>query len=203
MRREYGYIRVSSVDQNEGRQVTAMKRLGIPSKRIFVDKQSGKDFQRPQYQAMLKKLKSGDLLHVASIDRLGRDYEEIQAQWRMLTRVKGIDINVLDMPLLDTRREKNLLGAFISDLVLQILSYVAQVERENISKRQAEGIAAAKARGVRFGRRPNLLPENFPEIYLLWKQKNITVTQAAALLGMSRTTFYRKARRGMEGQVSI
>lgn len=203
MCREYGYIRVSSVDQNEGRQVTAMKRLGIPPKRIFVDKQSGKDFQRPQYQAMLKKLKSGDLLHVASIDRLGRDYEEIQAQWRMLTRVKGIDINVLDMPLLDTRREKNLLGAFISDLVLQILSYVAQVERENISKRQAEGIAAAKARGVRFGRRPNLLPENFPEIYLLWKQKNITVTQAAALLGMSRTTFYRKARRGMEGQVSI
>ena len=158
MAASYGYIRVSSTDQNESRQRIALEQQAIPSNRIFMDKLSGKDFQRPQYQAMLKKLRPGDLLCITSIDRLGRNYEEILEQWRVLTREKRVDILVLDMPLLDTRRDKNLLGTFIADLVLQILSFVAQSERESIKKRQAEGIAAAKARGVKFGRPPSPLP---------------------------------------------
>ena len=149
----YGYIRVSSTDQNESRQRIALERQAIRSDRIFMDKLSGKDFQRPQYQAMLKKLRAGDLLCITSIDRLGRNYEEILEQWRVLTKEKHVDILVLDMPMLDTRRDKNLLGTFIADLVLQVLSFVAQNERENIRSRQAEGIAAAKGRGVRFGRK--------------------------------------------------
>lgn len=159
----YGYIRVSSTDQNESRQRIALERQAIRSDRIFMDKLSGKDFQRPQYQAMLKKLRAGDLLCITSIDRLGRNYEEILEQWRIITKDKRVDILVLDMPLLDTRRDKNLLGTFIADLVLQVLSFVAQNERENIRSRQAEGIAAAKGRGVRFGRKIKPLPDNFLE----------------------------------------
>lgn len=190
----YAYIRVSSLDQHECRQLLAMKNLGIPAERIFTDKQSGKDFQRPGYLALLRRLKSGDLLCIASIDRLGRDYEEIQRQWRLLTREKGVDIRVLDMPLLDTRRDRNLLGSFIADLVLQILAYVAQTERDNIRKRQQEGIEAAKIRGVRFGRRPMRLPDDFPAILLLWQQKRISASGAANALKMARSTFYKKAR---------
>ena len=190
----YGYIRVSSVDQNEDRQRIALGKLNIPPDRIFMDKQSGKDFLRPQYKAMLKKCKSGDLLYVLSIDRLGRNYEEIQEQWRLLTKEKQVDICVLDMPLLDTRREKNLLGTFIADLVLQVLSFVAQTERENIRKRQAEGIAAAKLRGVRFGHEPKPLPKNCSEVYELWKLGCITVSEAARRTEMSRTTFRRRVK---------
>lgn len=194
MPRTYGYIRVSSLEQNEDRQLLALKQLGIEENWIFRDKQSGKDFNRPQYRLMLQKLKAGDLLCILSIDRLGRNYEEIQRQWRFLTREKGVDIYVIDMPLLDTRRDKNLLGTFIADIVLQILSFVAQAERENIRKRQAEGIAAAKLRGVRFGPPPKPLPEKFPEILLLWRQGMISLTKAASMAGMARSTFYKKAR---------
>ena len=148
----YAYIRVSSVDQNEDRQLIAMREVGVPEKNIYLDKQSGKDFNRPAYQRLVKKLKAGDLLYVLSIDRLGRSYEDIQDQWRMLTKDKGIDICMIDMPLLDTRQNKNLMGTFMADIVLQILSFVAQHERENIKKRQAQGIAAAKAKGVHMGR---------------------------------------------------
>ena len=189
MAQTYGYIRVSSIDQNESRQVLALEKLDIPANRIFMDKQSGKDFHRPQYQAMLRKLKSGDLLCILSIDRLGRNYEEIQRQWRLLTKEKGVDIYVIDMPLLDTRRDKNLLGTFIADLVLQVLSFVAQTERENIRKRQAEGIAAAKLRGVRFGPEPRPLPANFQEILSQWENGKISMTEAAKLTGMARSTF--------------
>lgn len=190
----YGYIRVSSTDQNESRQRIALEQQAVPPNRIFMDKMSGKDFQRPQYQIMLKRLRPGDLLCVASIDRLGRNYEEILEQWRVLTREKRVDILVLDMPLLDTRRDKNLLGTFIADLVLQVLSFVAQNERENIRKRQAEGIAAAKLRGVRFGHEPKPLPQNFSEVYDLWKSGCITVSEAARRTEMSRTTFRRRVK---------
>ena len=194
MAQTYGYIRVSSIDQNESRQLLALEKLDIPANRIFMDKQSGKDFHRPQYQAMLRKLKAGDLLCILSIDRLGRNYEEIQNQWRLLTKEKGVDIYVIDMPLLDTRRDKNLLGTFIADLVLQVLSFVAQSERENIRKRQAEGIAAAKLRGVRFGPAPRPLPENFTEILYQCKKGRMTMTKAAGTLGMSRSTLYKKIK---------
>lgn len=190
---QYGYIRVSSTDQNESRQKIALDNQGIAPENIFIDKQSGKDFNRPQYQAMLKKLKKGDLLCVQSIDRLGRNYEEILEQWRVLTKQKQVDIFVLDMPLLDTRKEKNLLGTFIADLVLQVLSFVSQNERENIRKRQAEGIAAAKKRGVKFGRKEAPLPDNFAEICLKWKFGIITPFEAAQECSMGLTTFYRKA----------
>lgn len=194
MPQTYGYIRVSSIDQNESRQLLALEKLDIPADRIFTDKQSGKDFHRPQYQAMLRKLKEGDLLCITSIDRLGRNYEEIQLQWRLLTKEKGVDIYVVDMPLLDTRRDKNLLGTFIADLVLQVLSFVAQTERENIRKRQAEGIAAAKLRGVKFGHAPKPLPKNFGEVYELWELGKITVSEAARRTDMSRTTFRRRVK---------
>lgn len=154
-----------------------------------MDKMSGKDFQRPQYQAMLKKLRPGDQLCVTSIDRLGRNYEEILEQWRVLTKEKRMDILVLDMPLLDTRRDKNLLGTFIADLVLQVLSFVAQNERESIRIRQAEGIAAAKRNGVRFGHAPRPLPQNFPETYTLWANGVISTSEAAKRSGMARSTF--------------
>ena len=157
----YGYIRVSSRDQNEERQLIALKEVGVADKNIYLDKQSGKDFDRPKYKRLLRKIKKDDVLYIKSIDRLGRNYEEIQNQWRILTKEKGIDIVVLDMPLLDTRRGKDLMGTFLSDIVLQVLSFVAENERINIRQRQAEGIAAAKARGVRFGRPPKSLPENF------------------------------------------
>ncbi|MCD8367502.1 MAG: recombinase family protein [Clostridiales bacterium] len=190
----YGYIRVSSKDQNEDRQLIALHEQDIPDKHIFLDKQSGKDFHRPQYQKLVKKLQKGDLLYIKSIDRLGRNYEEIQHQWRVLTKEKGADIVVLDMPLLDTRRGKDLMGTFLSDIVLQVLSFVAENERTNIKQRQAEGIAAAKARGVRFGRPPKPLPENFPSVYQRWKAGKITGVAAAAECGMPLSTFrYRAA----------
>jgi DNA invertase Pin-like site-specific DNA recombinase len=191
----YGYIRVSSTDQNEDRQLVAIRSKGVSEKNIYTDKQSGKDFNRPKYQKMLRRLKPGDLLYVLSIDRLGRNYEEIQEQWRILTKEKSVDICVLDMPLLDTRNGKDLMGTFIADLVLQILSFVAQNERENIRKRQAEGIAAAKARGVKFGRPARPLPENFYEIYRTWQNKKITLQQAAKTCDMPVGTFYSKAMR--------
>lgn len=190
----YGYIRVSSTDQNDARQWIAMKGKAVPKQNIYLDKQSGKDFNRPQYKRMLKKLKSGDLLYLLSIDRLGRNYEEIQNQWRILTKEIGIDICVLDMPLLDTRNGKDLMGTFIADLVLQILSFVAQSERESIKKRQAQGIAAAKEKGIRFGRPPKPLPENYHSVYQRWKSGKITGLEAAKQCGMTMSTFRYQAR---------
>ena len=185
----YGYVRVSSKDQNQDRQMIAMRKLFIKEKNIFMDKQSGKDFDRPQYKKLVKKLKPDDLLYIKSIDRLGRNYEEILEQWRILTKEKRIDIVVLDMPLLDTRRGKDLMGTFLSDIVLQVLSFVAENERTNIRSRQAEGIAAAKARGVRFGRPPKPLPENYHSAYQRWKSGTITGTAAAKECGMPLSTF--------------
>ncbi|MCI8625943.1 MAG: recombinase family protein [Lachnospiraceae bacterium] len=185
----YGYVRVSTREQNEGRQLIAMAELSVPAKNIFLDKQSGKDFERPQYKRLVNKLKPDDLLYIKSIDRLGRNYEEILEQWRVLTKEKQIDIVVLDMPLLDTRRGKDLMGTFLSDIVLQVLSFVAENERANIRQRQAEGIAAAKARGVRFGRPPRPLPENYYSAYQRWKSGSITGTAAAKECGMPLSTF--------------
>ena len=190
----YGYIRVSTCDQNEDRQLVAMNELAIPEENIFMDKQSGKDFNRPQYKRLVKGLKPDDLLYVKSIDRLGRSYGEILEQWRILTKEKKIDIVVLDMPLLDTRRGKDLMGAFLSDIVLQVLSFAAENERANIRQRQAEGIAAAKARGVRFGR-PNVPPpENFPAIVAEWEAGRLSFREALARSGLMETTFYRRLR---------
>lgn len=189
----YGYVRVSTRDQNEDRQIIALKEMFIPKKNIFVDKQSGKDFKRPMYKRMVRKLKKDDLLYIKSIDRLGRNYVEILEQWRILTKDKGIDIVVLDMPLLDTRRGKDLMGTFLSDIVLQVLSFVAENERTNIRQRQAEGIAAAKAKGGRFGRPPSTLPDNFHEVYQLWKNGKITGTAAAKECNMPLSTFRYRA----------
>ena len=189
----YGYVRVSSKDQNEDRQMIALREVGVPEKNIFVDKQSGKDFNRPKYKRLLKRLKTDDLLYIKSIDRLGRNYEEIQNQWRILTKDKKVDIVVLDMPLLDTRRGKDLVGTFLSDIVLQVLSFVAENERSNIRQRQAEGIAAAKARGVRFGRPPATLPENFHQVYQQWKSGKITGLEAARMCNMPMSTFRYRA----------
>ena len=189
----YGYIRVSTKEQNEDRQILALKELAIPEKNLFMDKQSGKDFERPQYRKMVRKLKKDDLLYIKSIDRLGRNYSEILEQWRILTKEKGVDIVVLDMPLLDTRRGKDLMGTFLSDIVLQVLSFVAENERTNIRQRQAEGIAAAKARGVRFGRPPKSLPENFHHLYQQWKNGKITGSAAAKQCGMPLSTFRYRA----------
>ncbi len=189
----YGYVRVSSKDQNEDRQMIALREVGVPEKNIFVDKQSGKDFNRPKYKRLLKRLKTDDLLYIKSIDRLGRNYEEIQNQWRILTKDKKVDIVVLDMPLLDTRRGKDLVGTFLSDIVLQVLSFVAENERSNIRQRQAEGIAAAKARGVRFGRPPATLPENFYQVYQQWKSGKITGLEAARMCDMPMSTFRYRA----------
>ena len=192
--RAYGYIRVSSRDQNEERQLIALKEVGVPEKNIYLDKQSGKDFDRPQYKKLLRKMKKDDLLYIKSIDRLGRNYTEILEQWRFLTKEKGMDIVVLDMPLLDTRRGKDLLGTFLGDIVLQVLSFVAENEHTNIRQRQAEGIAAAKAKGIRFGRPPKPLPDNFHSAYQRWKNREITGTAAAMECGMPLTTFrYRAA----------
>ena len=190
----YGYVRVSSMDQNEDRQLMAMSELNIPKKNIFVDKQSGKDFERPQYKRLVKRLKSGDLLYILSIDRLGRNYEDIQKQWRILTKDIGIDICVIDMPLLDTRSGKDLMGTFIADLVLQILSFVAQSERENIKKRQAQGIAAAKAKGVKFGRPEKSVPDDFPRLIREWEKNKLSFPELLKLCNMSEATFYRRLR---------
>ena len=191
---EYGYVRVSSLDQNEDRQMIELQKKQIPEKNIYMDKLSGKNFERPAYKRLFKKLKQGDLLYIMSIDRLGRNYVEIQEQWRILTKEKGIDIVVLDMPLLDTRTGKDLMGTFISDLVLQILSFVAQNERENIKKRQAQGIAAAKARGVRFGRPEKPIPDNFGDIVKSWEKKEIKISDVVRICDMSEPTFYRRLR---------
>ena len=190
----FGYVRVSTKDQKEDRQLIAMHGLSIPEKNLYIDKQSGKDFDRPQYKKLVRRLKKDDLLYIKSIDRLGRNYEEIQNQWRVLTKEKGVDIVVLDMPLLDTRRGKDLVGTFLSDIVLQVLSFVAENERTNIRQRQAEGIAAAKARGVRFGRPPAPLPENFHSAYQCWKAGKITGTAAAKECGMPLSTFRYRAK---------
>lgn len=189
----YGYIRVSTKEQNADRQIIAMNKLHIQKKNLFIDKQSGKDFARPQYLKLLQKLKKDDLLYIKSIDRLGRNYSEILEQWRILTKNRKIDIVVIDMPLLDTRRGKDLMGTFLSDIVLQVLSFVAENERTNIKQRQAEGIAAAKARGVKFGRPATPLPNNFVQVYADWKDGKITGTAAAKLCDMPLSTFRYKA----------
>lgn len=189
----YGYIRVSTREQNEDRQILALKELSVPEKNLFMDKQSGKEFERPQYRKMVRKLKKDDLLYIKSIDCLGRNYAEILEQWRILTKEKGIDIVVPDMPLLDTRRGKDLMGTFLSDIVRQALPFAAENERTNIRQRQAEGIAAAKARGVRFGRPPKPLPENFHQLCKQWKNGEITGTAAAELCGMPLSTFLYRA----------
>jgi len=191
---EYGYVRVSSADQNEDRQVLALREKSILHKNMYIDKQSGKDFERTAYKRLVGRLKEGDLLYIASIDRLGRNYEEIQNQWRILTKERGVDIVVIDMPILDTRQYKDLIGTFIADLVLQVLSFVAQSERENIRKRQAEGIAAAKAKGVRFGRPEKDLPANFRELISKWERGQIKTKDMLTLCDMSRSTFYAKLR---------
>ena len=190
----YGYVRVSSADQNEERQLIAMREKLVPSRNIYIDKQSGKDFDRPQYRKMMRCIRSGDLLYVLSIDRLGRNYEEIQRQWRVLTKDVGADICVIDMPLLDTRNGKDLMGTFIADLVLQILSFCSENERVNIKKRQAEGIAAARARGVHLGRPVKEAPPDFPEIVKVWENGGINTKEALRRCGMGETTFYRRLR---------
>ena len=184
---EYGYVRVSSKDQNESRQVEALNRIGVNS--LFIDKASGKDFDRPEYKRMIRKLKPGDVIHILSLDRLGRNYDDIREQWSILTNKKKVHIHVLDMPILDTRRGGDLLSKFIADLVLQILSYVAQTEREAIKARQAEGIACAKKRGVRLGKPPKVLPQEFLEAVKLYKESGYTLSEAAAYCGMKPSNF--------------
>lgn len=190
----YGYIRVSTKDQNEDRQLIALYEAGVKRKNIYMDKQSGKDFNRPNYKRLLQRVKKDDLIYIKSIDRLGRNYEEIQNQWRILTKEKCVDIVILDMPLLDTRRGKDLMGTFLADIVLQVLSFASENERTNIRQRQAEGIAAAKAKGIRFGRPPKPLPENFYNAYHRWKQGEITGTAAAKECKMPLSTFRYKAK---------
>jgi len=190
----YGYVRVSSQDQNEDRQMIAMEQAGVPRENIYVDKQSGKDFNRPNYKRLVKKLHEGDLLYILSIDRLGRNYEEIQNQWRIITKEKKVDIVVIDMPLLDTRRDKNLLGTFISDMVLQLLSFVAQNERENTKIRQAQGIAAAKARGVKFGRPIKDVSDEFADEVELWAKKEIPLEEILQKYDICKATFYRRVK---------
>ena len=190
----YGYVRVSSTDQNEDMQMAAMQKKAVPPQNVFVDKLSGKDFKRPEYRRLVQKLKEGDLLYILSIDRLGRNYEEIQEQWRVLTKEKGIDVSVIDMPLLDTRQGKDLMGTFIADLVLQILSFVAQTECENIKKRQAEGIAAAREKGVKFGRPEIAVPADFGQIVGKWEKRQLSFQEVLKRCGMSEATFYRRLR---------
>jgi DNA invertase Pin-like site-specific DNA recombinase len=190
----YGYVRVSSADQNEDRQMIAMGEMKIPESKIFMDKLSGKDFNRPMYKSLVKKLRSGDLLYIKSIDRLGRNYEEIQQQWRLLTKEKGVDIAVIDMPLLDTRNGRDLMGTFLADVVLQLLAFVAQNERETIRLRQKEGIAAAKARGVCFGRPIKKPPENFTLVVKQWERGKISFDEALVQTGLKQATFYNRLR---------
>ena len=191
----YGYVRVSSKDQNEGRQIIAMEEVNVPEENIYVDKQSGKDFNRPKDKALVRKLREDDLLYIKSIDRLGRNYDEILDQWRVLTKVKKVDIAVIDMPLLDTRKGKDLMGTFIADLVLQLLSFISESERKNIKERQREGIEAAKIRGVKFGRPRKPLPENFDQLYNLWKTKEISAAEIARQCDITPATFYNRAKK--------
>lgn len=192
MKNRYGYVRVSTREQNVDRQIIALSKMGISSTEIFIDRQSGKDFRRPAYQCMIKRLKAGDIVVTKSIDRLGRNYEEIKEQWRILTKEIGADIIIQDMPLLDTTKSRDLLGSFISDVVLQLLSFVAENERNNIRTRQAEGIEAAKRRGVRFGKPAIPMPENFSELYQSWEQGSITINEFARLCNMGRSTMYKR-----------
>ena len=192
--RIYGYVRVSTKEQNEDRQLIALSEAGVSKENIYTDKQSGKNFNRPEYKKLIKKLKRNDLLYIKSIDRLGRNYDEILKEWRFLTKEKGIDIIVLDMPLLDTRKGKDLMGTFIADIVLQILSFVSQNERENIRKRQAEGIAAAKAKGVKFGRPEIKTPDDFSKIVYDWEKKRLPLSEVLKKCNISEATFYRRLR---------
>ena len=201
MGKSYGYIRVSTKEQNEDRQLEAMRKSDVPDKNIFSDKQSGGDFERPQYRRMMGILKNDDVLYVKSIDRLGRNYSEILEQWRILTKEKKVDIVVLDMPLLDTRIGKDLMGTFLSDIVLQVLSFAAENERSNIKQRQAEGIAAAKARGVRFGRPKKKEPQNFEAMVSLWENKKMTLSEILESCDMSKSTFFRRRREPKSGGV--
>ena len=190
----FGYCRVSSLEQNEHRQLIAMSELQIPRTQIYTDKQSGKNFERPAYKALMEKLEPGDLIYILSIDRLGRNYEEIQNQWRLLTKERDVDIAVIDMPLLDTRRGKDLVGTFLADIVLQILSFVSENEHTAIRKRQREGIAAAHARGVRFGRPTQKTPENFYKLVKQWERGNLQIRELLTQTGMKEATFYRRLR---------
>lgn len=194
----YAYIRVSSRDQNEERQVIAMREFGIPDANMVIDKQSGKDFDRPGYHKLMRKIRTGDTLVIKSIDRLGRNYDEILEQWRYITKEKEAHVVVLDMPLLDTRQGRDLTGVLIADIVLQLLSYVAQTEREFIRQRQKEGIAAAKARGVHFGRKPQERPENYADVMRFWKRGEISGRAAAKMLGISHTAFQKWSKAEME-----
>lgn len=191
---EYGYVRVSTKEQNEQRQILALTEFGITGKHIYMDKQSGKDFERSGYKRLLRKLKSGDTLVIKSIDRMGRNYEEILTQWRLITKEKQVNIVVLDMPLLNSKDDRDLTGTVIADIVLQLLSYVAQTEREFIRQRQTEGIAAAKARGVQFGRKAKPRPEQFPELKQAWLEHQISAREAAKQLGITHSTFLRWVR---------
>lgn len=188
----YGYIRVSTREQNIERQMISLLDAGVNQKDIYIDKQSGKNFQRPAYKKLMRRVREGDLIIVKSIDRLGRNYQEIMEQWRIITKEKKADICIQDMPLLDTTKTKDLLGTFISDVVLQLLSFVAENERENIRQRQAEGIAAAKARGVRFGKPMIPIPDNFPELYMQWEANDISIAEFASLCNMGRSTMYKR-----------
>lgn len=189
----YGYVRVSTKEQNEARQLIALRQFEVPDHHVFMDKQSGKDFNRPAYKRLLRTLREGDILAVQSIDRLGRDYDEILEQWRLLTKKKRVAMVVLDMPLLDTRSSRDLTGTLIADIVLQLLSYVAQKERESIRQRQAEGIAAARDRGVRFGRPEKAVPDHFHLLYERWKNGEISGREAARQLGVTHQTFFKWA----------
>lgn len=189
----YGYARVSTREQNEDRQIIALKEMGVPEKNIYLDKLSGKNFDRPQYKKLLKKLDDNSVLYIKSIDRLGRSYRDLSDQWQLITKDKGADVVVIDMPVLDTRREKNLLGTLISDLMLALLSYVAESEYSTIHQRQAEGIAAARARGVKLGRPPKPLPDNFHEVYQKWKAEKVSTEEAARLVNMPPSTFRYRA----------
>lgn len=195
----YGYARVSSVDQNEARQIDALQKAGC--EKIYLDKQSGKDFERPEYQKMLRKLKADDTVIVQALDRFGRDYELIKEQWELITKRKNANIVVLDMPILDTRIGQGLVGKFLADVVVQLLAFVSQTERENIRKRQAEGIRLAKERGVKFGHEPKPLPADWEDIYNGWANKELTVSECARRCGVARATFRRNARLYTEGKL--
>jgi DNA invertase Pin-like site-specific DNA recombinase len=192
--KSFAYVRVSTQEQNEDRQLLALTPFDIPARNLYIDKQSGKDFKRPAYRRMVKRLRPGDMLYLKSIDRLGRNYAEIIEQWRVLTKDKGVDIKVLDMPLLDTTYCKDLLGTFISDLTLQIMSFFAQLERDTLRQRQAEGIAAAKSRGISFGRSPAQMPDDFEALYRRWRVGELTTREIMALCGISRRTLYEKTK---------
>lgn len=198
MKKQYGYVRVSSKEQHELRQIKALQEMKIPDTHIFIDKQSGKDFQRQAYQKLMRKIRKDDIMYIKSIDRLGRNYNEIQEQWRILTKEKGVDIVVLDMPILDTRRGKDLIGTFLSDVVLQILSFVAENERNMIRQRQAEGIALAKANGKKFGRPEKALPDQFENIVQQWEKGDITGVKAARECHMPLSTFRYKAKKWLQ-----